>query len=158
VTRALLGALGAVWAGAGYAAGSGNPFVMGAFAVVYMVPMLYRFTQSSHAVGHHPPKTLEFNRANNKQQRSGLVGCVSFTVTSLTLMNDYPRTTPLVTAISRGVAFVVGVVAAVLINWIIWPFVARHELRKALSMMMFFLSIIYRSKVPTHSLPSSIYN
>ena len=34
--------------------------------------------------------------------------------------------------------------AAVLINWMLWPFVARNELRKAVSNMLFFLSIIYR--------------
>jgi hypothetical protein len=33
----------------------------------------------------------------------------------------------------------------VVINWIWWPFVARHELRKAVSAMLFFMSIIYRS-------------
>ncbi len=40
----------------------------------------------------------------------------------------------------------VGVVASVVINWIIWPFVARHELRKAMSEMMFFMSVAYRSE------------
>ncbi|KAH8884678.1 hypothetical protein GQ53DRAFT_829632 [Thozetella sp. PMI_491] len=113
ITRALLGALGAIWAGAGYAAGNGNPFVMGAFAIIYI--------------------------------RSGLVGCLSFTVTSLALLTGNQDTPPLATTISRGVAFVVGVVASVIINWIIWPFVARHELRKALSEMMFFLGVTYRT-------------
>ncbi len=54
VTRAMLAAFGATWAGAGYAAGNGNPFVMGAFAIVYMVPMIYRFTQSTHPVSSFP--------------------------------------------------------------------------------------------------------
>lgn len=49
-TRGLLAILGAAWSGAAYAAGNGNPYVMGAFAAVYMLPMLYRFTQSSHPV------------------------------------------------------------------------------------------------------------
>lgn len=78
------------------------------------------------------------------EQRSGLVGCLSFTAISLTLMTD--SGSPVTITISRGLAFVVGVVAAILINWILWPFVARHELRKAVSAMLFFLSIIYRSK------------
>lgn len=72
------------------------------------------------------------------------MGCLSFTVTSLRLMTD--GESPVTIAISHGLAFVVGVVAAVVINWILWPFVARHELRKAVSAMLFFLSIIYRSK------------
>ena len=73
------------------------------------------------------------------------MGCLSFTVTSLTLMTDGGGS-PVTITISRGLAFVVGVVAAVMINWILWPFVARHELRKAVSAMLFFLSVIYRSK------------
>lgn len=51
VTRASMAAFGAVWAGVAYSAGHGNPYVLGAFAVAYMTPMLYRFTQSSHPVG-----------------------------------------------------------------------------------------------------------
>jgi hypothetical protein len=58
------------------------------------------------------------------------------------MTDSVPATT---ITISRGLAFVVGVVAAVVINWILWPFIARHELRKAVSAMLFFLSIIYRS-------------
>jgi hypothetical protein len=50
VTRSFAAILGAVWAGASYAAGNGNPYVMAAFAAIYMIPMLFRFTQSSHPV------------------------------------------------------------------------------------------------------------
>ena len=35
----------------------------------------------------------------------------------------------------------------IVVNWVLWPFVARHELRFALSSMLFFMSIIYRSVV-----------
>lgn len=62
------------------------------------------------------------------------------------MSNNNTQTTIAATT-GRGVAFVVGVVAAVVINWILWPFVARHELRKAVSAMLFFLSIMYRSIV-----------
>lgn len=48
--RALCVTLGAVWAGVAYAARNGNPYVMAVFALIYMLPMLYRFTQSSHPV------------------------------------------------------------------------------------------------------------
>lgn len=65
-------------------------------------------------------------------------------MTSINLLTDDGSHVTL--AISHGLAFVVGVVAAVLINWILWPFVARHELRKAVAAMLFFLSVIYRSK------------
>lgn len=50
VTRAFAAVLGAVWAGAAHAAGGGNPFVLAVFAAIFMIPMLYRFIQSSHPV------------------------------------------------------------------------------------------------------------
>jgi hypothetical protein len=54
---------------------------------------------------------------------------------------------PALHATIQGAAFAAGVVAAVVVNWVLWPFVARHELRKALSAMLFFQSIIYRGVV-----------
>ena len=62
--RTFCAAIGATWGGLAYIADNGNPYVMAIFAAVYMIPMLYRFTQSSHP-------------------RSGVVGCLSFTVVSL---------------------------------------------------------------------------
>lgn len=50
VIRASLAILGAAWSGAAYAAGNGNPYVMAVFAAIYMIPMLYRYTQSTHPV------------------------------------------------------------------------------------------------------------
>lgn len=101
---------------------------MAVFAAIYMIPMIYRYTQSSHP-------------------RSGIVGCISFIVVSLSAKTSegYPSVAQI--AWTRGVALVVGVVAAVVVNWILWPFIARHELRKALSGMMIYSSIIYRGVV-----------
>ncbi|KAM3558943.1 hypothetical protein MY1884_003725 [Beauveria asiatica] len=138
LNRSCLAVLGAVWAGAGYAAGDGNPYVMAVFAGVYMLPMLYRYTLSTHP-------------------RSGLVGSLSFTVVSLGLLEAEHReaattmtTTPAVLAARQGLAFFVGTAAPILVNWVLWPFVARHELRSALSSMLFFMSVTYRSTVATY--------
>jgi hypothetical protein len=49
-TRASIAILGAAWSGAAHAAGRGNPYVLAAFAAIYMIPMMYRFTQSKHPV------------------------------------------------------------------------------------------------------------
>lgn len=128
ITRSLSAVLGAIWGGLSYRAAHGNPYVMAVFAALYMGPMIYRFTQSSHP-------------------RSGIIGCVSFVVTSLALKNADGLPSVVRIAWTRGVAFVIGVVAAVVVNWVLWPFVARHELRKALSGMMIYSSIIYRGVV-----------
>ncbi|KAH8598829.1 hypothetical protein B0O99DRAFT_537965 [Bisporella sp. PMI_857] len=128
VTRGLCALLGAVWGGLSYSAANGNPYVMAAFAAIYMIPMIFRYTQSSHP-------------------RSGIVGCISFTVVSLSVKTAEGSPSVAHIAWTRGVAFIVGVVAAVIINWVLWPFVARHELRKALSATMIYSSIIYRGVV-----------
>ncbi|CZR60988.1 probable BRE4 Protein involved in endocytosis [Phialocephala subalpina] len=128
VTRALCGVLGAVWGGIAYGVREGNPYVMAALAAIYMIPMIYRFTQSGHP-------------------RSGIVGCFSFIVVSLGAKAADGLPSVVQISWTRGLAIVVGTVAAVIVNWILWPFVARHELRKALSAMLIYSSIIYRGVV-----------
>ncbi|RFU77123.1 brefeldin a-sensitivity 4 [Trichoderma arundinaceum] len=112
IARAVLAILGAVWGGVAHAAGGGNPYVVAVFATIFMIPMLYRFTLSSHPL-----------------QAGGL------------------PSSPALTAVFRGIVFLVGTIAPIVVNWCLWPFVARHELRKSLSSMLFFLSIIYRNVV-----------
>ncbi|KAH7238918.1 hypothetical protein BKA59DRAFT_402587 [Fusarium tricinctum] len=127
-TRASAALLGAAWSGAAHAAGGGNPYVLAIFATIYMVPMMYRFTQSTHP-------------------RSGLVGCLSFTVISLSLRSHSEDSSITLLGVHKGIVFFVGTIAPILINWILWPFIARHELRHALSSMIIFMSIMYRNVV-----------
>lgn len=128
MVRVLYAAIGAIWAAFAYAAGNGNPYIMAIFAVLFMIPMLHRYTQSSHP-------------------RSGIVGCISFTIVSLGAYTEGGKPSIVKFAWTRGVAFIVGVVAALLVNWVLWPFIARHELRKSLSAMMLHSAILYRSVV-----------
>ncbi|KAF8476239.1 hypothetical protein BDZ91DRAFT_711231 [Kalaharituber pfeilii] len=124
ITRSVAATTGAVWGGLAYAAGSGNPYVMAVFALIYMFPAMFRLTTSTHP-------------------RSGLMACVTFSIVSLTVYNGYGFNSAAHVAWTRGVAIVVGICAAVVVNWCIWPFVARHALRKSISAMMFNLGIVY---------------
>ena len=126
--RTLYAAIGAIWGGLGYAADNGNPYVMAVFAAIYMVPLLHRYTQSSHP-------------------RSGTVGCISFTVVSLSACTEHGQPSIITIAWTRGLAFVLGVIAALVVNWVLWPFIARHELRKSLSAMMLHSAILYRGVI-----------
>lgn len=126
--RLTCAALGAVWGGLAYGAGGGNPYVMAGMAAVYMVPMMHRYTQSAHP-------------------RSGLIGCISFTVVSLSALADRGWPSTVTIAWTRGLAFAVAIFASILTNWVLWPFVARHELKKSISAMMLHLAILYRSVV-----------
>ncbi|ORY62492.1 uncharacterized protein BCR38DRAFT_347050 [Pseudomassariella vexata] len=127
-TRAICAVLGSVWGGLAYTTRDGNPFVTSVFALIFMIPMVYRFTQSTHP-------------------RSGLVGCITFTVVSLAEDSADYQTSPVIVAVTRGGAMAVGVIASIVVNWVLWPFVARHDLRKAISAMIFNCSIVYRSIV-----------
>ncbi len=126
--RTLCATIGAIWGGLAYAADDGNPYVMAVFAAIYMIPMLYRFTQSSHP-------------------RSGIVGCLSFTVVSLSAYTGGASPSIITIAWTRGLAFIVGLVAALTVNWVLWPFVARHELRKSLASMILHSAIRYRGVI-----------
>lgn len=113
-----------------------------------MLPMIYRFTQSTHPVSNWIqsviwPTTLPLLIT---YQRSGLVGCIAFTVVSLTEYQNHEAQSTAIIAATRGGAIAVGVIASIVVNWVIWPFVARHDLRKAISMMIFYCSIMYRSE------------
>ncbi|KAI4107985.1 MAG: hypothetical protein L6R37_001267 [Teloschistes peruensis] len=136
--RLLCVLLGAVWGGLAFAADNGNPYVMAVFAVVFMVPMMYRYTQSDHP-------------------RSGIMGCISFTVVSLSTLVDRGQPSTVTIAWTRGLAFAIAILASILTNWIIWRFVARHELRKSLSAMMLHLAILYRGVISKYIYYDSLH-
>ncbi|KAJ2988847.1 hypothetical protein NUW58_g3765 [Xylaria curta] len=141
-TRALCAVLGSLWAGLSFTAGNGNPYIMAVFAAIFMLPMMYRYTQSTHP-------------------RSGIVGCITFTVVSLSekILSDVSipedssrgvqegKPSVATIAATRGAAMVFGVIVSIIINWALWPFVARHDLRKGLASMIFNCSIVYRSTI-----------
>ena len=126
--RAISTILGSVWGAFTHAAGRGNPFVLAVFAAIFMIPILYRFTQSSHP-------------------RSGIIGCIAFIVVSLSEHHNDGRPSIYYIGWTRGIAFVVGVVSAVMVNLVFWPFVARHELRRSISSMLVYSAVIYRGIV-----------
>ncbi|RBA16648.1 hypothetical protein FPRO05_01372 [Fusarium proliferatum] len=130
-TRAFAAVLGAAWSGAAHAASGGNPYVLAVFAAIYMIPMIYRFTQSTHP-------------------RSGLVGCLSFAVISLTLRDASLGPSVALQGVYKGLVFLVGTIAPIIVNWMLWPFIARHELRIALSSMILYMSIMYRNVVANY--------
>ena len=123
--RVFVAVIASVWGALAFAAGSGNPYVMAIFAAIFMIPMIYRFTQSSHP-------------------RSGVMGCIAFTIVSLSEYDNEGRPSVAYLGWTRGVVFVIGVVSAVVVNWILWPFVARDELRTSIANMLLHSAIVYR--------------
>lgn len=131
VVRSFFAVLSVVWASVGFRAGNGNPYVLAVFAGLFMAPHFYRFVQSSHP-------------------RSGLIACIGFTLVSQSMYlskNTYEDTTTIKNAWTRGVAILVGVTSSILISWIFWPFVARHEVRKGMSVVLLHLSQSYKNVV-----------
>lgn len=58
IVRSFCAILGAVWSGAAFAAGRGNPYVLAVFAAIFMIPMLHRFIHSSHPVSTPATRSL----------------------------------------------------------------------------------------------------
>lgn len=82
------------------------------------------------------------------------MACLSFSVVSLTAYDTTNLDSAVRVAWTRGVAIVVGICAAVVVNWCLWPFVARHELRKSISNMMLHLASTYSGIVARYDWPT----
>ncbi|KAL7276352.1 Zinc finger protein [Rhizina undulata] len=128
ITRSIAVVLGAAWGGLAFASAKGNPYVMALFMAIFMIPSIFRYTSSSHP-------------------RSGLMACLSYSIVSISIYNNHADQSAVHIAWTRGLALIVGLVSAVVVNWILWPFVARHELRKSLSSMLLNLGVLYRGVV-----------
>ncbi|ANB15586.1 Bre4p [Sugiyamaella lignohabitans] len=117
---------GSIWAGLGFRADEGNPYVLSVFCAIFMIPCLFRHISTSHP-------------------RSGMIGCMAFTLVSLSLYDRRPiRVNELFASVyPRVLSCEVGVVVSLLINWIMWPFVARHEVRKSMSILLSNISRTY---------------
>lgn len=119
---------GSVWAGIGFKAMNGNPYVLAVFCAIFMIPSMYRFILTGHP-------------------RSGLFGCMSFTIVSLQLVAQQQRHGPINVfkeCWTRLVSLEVGLLVAVVISWLFWPFVARHEVRKFMSVLLSNISKCYQ--------------
>jgi hypothetical protein len=126
VVRSFFAVIGVVWAAIGHRADNGNAYVLAVFAGLFMGPHFYRFVQSSHP-------------------RSGLIACISFTLVSQSMYQSKANDTTIIKdAWTRGVAIIVGVTSSIFINWIFWPFVARHEVRKGMAIVLLYLSQSYQ--------------
>lgn len=49
-TRAVCAVLGSLWGALSFTAANGSPYVIAVFSLIFMLPMIYRFTQSTHPV------------------------------------------------------------------------------------------------------------
>jgi hypothetical protein len=128
MVRTMFCLAGSIWAGIGYRAGNGNPYILGVFCATFVLPCLYRFICSSHP-------------------RSGLISCICFTVVSLALYTDrrIGYDLKIFTACwTRALSCEIGVAVAVLVNRILWPFTARTEVRKSMSTLLSHISMSFQ--------------
>ncbi|RDW28886.1 hypothetical protein B0I73DRAFT_129601 [Yarrowia lipolytica] len=128
IIGAVFGALAAgIWQGH-----KASPYIMGVFCAVFMIPCLYRFTVSNHP-------------------RSGLMGCLSFTIVALGIYTDklqgpkrWRDANPVTGTWTRALGILIGLWSAILISWILWPFVARTESRVFTADMLGHVSQCYQ--------------
>lgn len=92
-----------------------------------------------------------FRYTSSSHPRSGIMACLSFTVVSLSAYKLDGQYSTIEIAWTRGLALLVGMVTSVVVNLVVWPFVARHELRKSVSSMLLNLGISYRGVVARYA-------
>ncbi|ODQ64853.1 hypothetical protein NADFUDRAFT_4077, partial [Nadsonia fulvescens var. elongata DSM 6958] len=128
LVRSIWCVMGVIWGGFSFAAGNGNPYVICVFCAIFMIFTIYRYS-----ISHHP--------------RSGLIGCVGFTYVSLGLYLDsqYDQKVGVIQGTwVRGISLLAGLFSVILIDWVLWPFVARHEVRKSMFTILSNISQCYQ--------------
>ncbi|CCC69603.1 hypothetical protein NCAS_0D00220 [Naumovozyma castellii] len=129
--RIICGIIGIFW---GWAANQarhfGSPYVICPFAGLLLIPFSINFLIYGNA-------------------KSSFTGLVCFTIIALEPYSKDP--THLNTAIiwkntwTTGVALFIGILISIPINWIVWPFWAKSELRLSISSLLAHLSQSYQS-------------
>ncbi|KAI8368926.1 hypothetical protein BD560DRAFT_398090 [Blakeslea trispora] len=122
----IIGTLIGAFAGWGaLAAGEGSPYLLGLFAVLLALPFFYIHLAST------------FNKV-------GVVCLVTYEVVALSRYANPPLDETIdATVWKRTITLIVGVCAALLLNSLIWPFVARHMVRKSVAACMSSLEDYY---------------
>uniref|UniRef100_A0A060T7H2 ARAD1C21824p n=1 Tax=Blastobotrys adeninivorans TaxID=409370 RepID=A0A060T7H2_BLAAD len=122
ITRSVFSIMGSLWGAIAYRTRYGDAYVRGLFCALFMIPCMYRYLFTRHP-------------------RSGLIGATAFTFVSLTIHGG--ENIP-ISALIRYASIQIGIVIAVGISWILWPFVARHEVRKSVSTLISHISQSYQ--------------
>ncbi|KAH3672771.1 hypothetical protein WICMUC_004177 [Wickerhamomyces mucosus] len=106
----------------------GAPVLIGAFSIIICLPLSYTFLVSSHP-------------------RSSLVGLLSFTIVSLNsyVENNNTRLDIWKHTWISSLSILVGIITSVLINWIIWPFLARKEIFTSIASVLSHIGQSYQS-------------
>ncbi|KAI8137954.1 Fusaric acid resistance protein-like-domain-containing protein [Fennellomyces sp. T-0311] len=111
IVGTLTGAL-AGWAA--LEADGGSPYLLALFAVLLSIPFFYMHLAST------------FNKV-------GTVVLMTYMAVALSRYVQSPDEPISETVWKRTATVVVGILVAVSLNWVIWPFVARHAVRKSIS-------------------------
>lgn len=126
VSRTVCCVLGVVWGFCAQAAalrsGGGAPYIMCVFAMVFSVPFLVRYVYLLHA-------------------KLGVIGLLSFAVAAFGIEPGPGHTKRQFVLLA---VLMVGIWTSVGINWVLWPFFARHEIRKTLSCVLGHLNQLYQ--------------
>ncbi|KAI9480972.1 MAG: hypothetical protein EXX96DRAFT_199060 [Benjaminiella poitrasii] len=106
-------------------AGNGSPYLLGVFAVLLALPFFY----------------IHLGSIYNK------VGIVTLTTYMVVALSRFAYPTPnetiAATVWKRTITLIVGICVALLLNSLVWPFVARHIVRKSIASCLIQLEDYY---------------
>ncbi|KAI9247684.1 hypothetical protein BDA99DRAFT_525753 [Phascolomyces articulosus] len=106
--------VGAFMGWAALEADGGSPYLLALFAVLLSIPFFYIHLASTY-------------------NKVGIVVLMTYMAVALSRHVTQPAEPISETVWKRTATVVIGILVAVLLNWMIWPFVARHAVRKSLA-------------------------
>ncbi|KAI8995021.1 Fusaric acid resistance protein-like-domain-containing protein [Pilobolus umbonatus] len=123
--------VGAFFGWAALVAGDGSPYLIAVFAVLLAIPSFYIHIGST------------FNKV-------GLVILTTYMVVALGRYSNPPDETIVETVWKRTMTLIVGIMVALMLNTLVWPFVARHMVRKSIAGCLIQLEDYYTYVMGTY--------
>ncbi|ODV62647.1 Bre4p ASCRUDRAFT_74984 [Ascoidea rubescens DSM 1968] len=105
-----------------------SPYIILLIGSLFVIPMLFRFLLFDHS-------------------RSGFIGMITFSIVSLEIYINSENSIGSIwkTSWIIGSCIIISVITSIAMNWILWPFIARNEVRKSFAPLLLFLSQCYQS-------------
>ncbi|KAI9317563.1 hypothetical protein BX666DRAFT_1938456 [Dichotomocladium elegans] len=122
--------VGAFTGWAALEANGGSPYLLAGFAVLLCIPFFYIHLASTY-------------------NKIGIVVLLTYMAVALSRYVSVSADSIAVTVWKRTITMVVGIIVAVSLNWLIWPFVARHAVRKSLASIIGELGDYYAYLIGT---------
>ncbi|ORY05999.1 hypothetical protein K493DRAFT_310796 [Basidiobolus meristosporus CBS 931.73] len=129
--------LGGLWGYLSWLASQGNPYIIAVFTYVIAIPCWYYFITKPHT-------------------KVPLVSLITYmivifgTYNSVVVYKEVSGTSALLLAVFRTANLIIAIVVSLLVEMVLWPYVARIELRKHLARTFYNLGVLFSKTISIH--------